>query len=299
VPSFTTIRLTDFRNARCTLAKVEDFSRAENAKVTVDLPLANAVASGLAGNDNGLPMNVSMWMTREVLTVGPDTSVVEAAKIMAEKRVRRLLVAGQGANRLRLLGIISAKDVLHVFPPHVNPFAIVAPDHQPTLAKTVSPLTTTPETPIETAATLMCVHKVGALPVLKERNLAGIITESDIFRAFASLFPDDEKGVRITFDVTQGEDIFGLLAGFCQHHDLKISSLIWTVHDELPVCVVRASGTGVEQMLEELWASGHAVMNVLRFAGTADKRVLTPVSVPVKRRSPADEDAGGGLYNSG
>ena len=248
-------------------------------------------------------MNVSMWMTRTVLTVGPDTPVVEAAKIMAEKRVRRLLVAEKGADRLRLLGIISAKDVIHAFPPHVNPFAIAAPDQRQTLAKvseimTVSPLTTTPETPIETAATLMCVHKVGALPVLRERHLAGIITESDIFRAFASLFPDDEKGVRITFDVTLGEDIFGLLAGFRQRHDLKISSLIWTVHDELPVCVVRASGTGVEKMLEELWDSGHAVMNVLRFEGTADKHVLTPVSVPVKRRSPVVDESGGGLYNS-
>jgi acetoin utilization protein AcuB len=240
-------------------------------------------------------MNVSMWMTREVLTVGPETPVVEAARIMAEKKVRRLLVAEKRTDGLHLLGIASAKDVIHAFPPHVNPFAIVAPDPRQTPTKvseimTASPLTTTPETPIETAASLMCARKIGALPVLRGHILAGIITESDIFRAFTSLFPHDEKGVRITFDATQGEDIFGLLAGFCQRHELKISSLIWTVHDELPVCVVRASGAGVEKMLEELWNSGHAVVNVIRFEEAEDKRVFTPVPVPLKSRSSASKD---------
>src|ERR1035437_5974632 len=104
-----------------------------------------------------ISMNVSMWMTRDVLTVGPETPVVEAAKIMAEKKVRRLLVATQWPDGRHLLGIVSTRDVLHAFPPHVNPFAIVAPDPRQTPTKvseimTSAPLTTTPETPIETAA---------------------------------------------------------------------------------------------------------------------------------------------------
>src|SRR5256885_10646077 len=41
-----------------------------------------------------------------------------------------------------------------------------------------NPLTTTPEAPIEDAARLMRTHKIGALPVVNKRVLAGIITES-------------------------------------------------------------------------------------------------------------------------
>jgi acetoin utilization protein AcuB len=37
------------------------------------------------------------------------------------------------------------------------------------------------------AARLMLTHKISALPVLDEENLVGIITESDIFRAFVEL----------------------------------------------------------------------------------------------------------------
>ena len=211
-----------------------------------------------------------MWMSREVLTIGPETPAAEAAKIMAQNRVRRLLVVEPWADGPHLLGIVSAKDVIHAFPPHVNPFAIEGPDARLTPTTigqimTAATRTTTPETPIEEAAALMCAHKIGALPVLRDQTLVGIITESDIFRAFVSLFGSDEAGARITFDATQGEDVFRLMGRLATRHHLKVSSLIWTRHDQLPVCVVRVAGAAVDAMLDELWSSGHPVVNVIRF----------------------------------
>ena len=143
-------------------------------------------------------------MTRDLLTVTPDTPVTAAAKLMAQSQVRRLMVVEKWDDGLHLLGIISAKDVLHAFPPHVNPFAIEGPDARltPTTVSQImtgSPRTTTPDTPIEEVAALMCAHKIGALPVLREKILAGIITESDIFRALVSLLGSDEEGARIGF----------------------------------------------------------------------------------------------------
>ena len=229
-------------------------------------------------------MNVSMWMTRDVATVLPDTSAAAAAKIMTQKHVRRLLVTEAWPEGPHLLGIISAKDVIHAFPPHVNPFAIEGPDAHltPTTVShimTANPRTVSADTPLEVAAALMCEHKIGALPVYREKSLVGIITESDIFRAFASLFGSDEKGARVTFDATQGEDVFELMAKLSKRHRLKVSSLIWTRHDELPVCVVRVVGDGVDKMLDELWNSGHPVVNVIHFSGPAEKTPAPPKPV--------------------
>ena len=215
-------------------------------------------------------MNVSMWMTRDVLTVVPDTPAAEAAKLMAESHVRRLLVVEPWPDGPHLLGIVSAKDVIHAFPPHVNPFAIEGPDARltPTTVgqiMTASPRTVSPETPIEEAASLMCAHKIGALPVLREKTLAGIITESDIFRAFVSLFGGNDPGARITFDATQGEDVFEVMGKLSKRHRMRVTSLIWTQHDQLPVCVVRVEGDNVDPMLDDLWSSGHPVVNVIRF----------------------------------
>ena len=130
-------------------------------------------------------MNVSMWMSRDTATVTPEMSATDAAKLMAQKKVRRLLVVEHWADGPHLLGIISAKDVIHAFPPHINPFAIEGPDARltpTTVAQimTARPRTTTPDSPIEEAADLMCTHKIGALPVLRDSKLVGIITNRDL-----------------------------------------------------------------------------------------------------------------------
>jgi CBS domain-containing protein len=60
-------------------------------------------------------VTVGEVMTREVLTVGPDTSLAEAATIMAEERVKIVPVAEEG----RLRGVVTRMDILtlHVLNP--------------------------------------------------------------------------------------------------------------------------------------------------------------------------------------
>jgi acetoin utilization protein AcuB len=122
----------------------------------------------------------------------------------------------------------------------------------------------------------MCIHKIGALPVLRDKTIAGIITESDIFRAFVSLFGGKAPGARITFDVTQGEDVFEMMGRLSQRHHLRVASLVWTRHDELPVCVVSVSGGSIDRMLDELWGSGHPVVNVIRFPPDKEGGLAAP-----------------------
>ena len=52
--------------------------------------------------------------------------------------------------------------------------------------------TVEPEESIARAAQLMMVHKFGGVPVVKDRKLVGIITESDIFRFIIQEYADDE-----------------------------------------------------------------------------------------------------------
>jgi acetoin utilization protein AcuB len=126
-------------------------------------------------------------------------------------------------------------------------------------------LTTAPETPIEEAARVMKENKIGSLPVLRENKLAGLITESDIFRAFVSFFEPPQRGARITFDISSGEDVFGFISREAARRKLRVLSLISSRQDNLPVCVVRIAGNDVNPLLDDLWNSGHRVINVLRF----------------------------------
>ncbi|TXT35595.1 MAG: hypothetical protein FD138_1290 [Planctomycetota bacterium] len=214
-------------------------------------------------------MIVSMWMSRNLATVEPQTSVMDAATLMARKHVRRLPVVEQRAAGPHLAGLVSATDIFHAFPADVNPFAAVVPaSSRPPIAvceiMSRHLRTTTPETPIEDAAKMMREEKIGALLVLRNESLVGLITESDIFRAFVSLFDSSKKSVRITFDVSKGEDILAVIATLAAHHGIRVMSLFSCQQEDRPVCVVRVTGKKFDPFLEALWKSGHPVLNILR-----------------------------------
>jgi len=209
-------------------------------------------------------------MTQDVVTIESGTPIIEAAALMARRGIRRLPVVKPGPHGPALVGMVSATDILRAFPSNVNPFAVVAQETQQiplTAGEVMRPApTTTPDTPIEEAAALMRSEKVGALPVLRDGRLVGLITESDIFRAFVDFLASPGCGARITFDMSQGEDVFRLIAQLALKRGVTVVSLISSRQDNRPVCVVRLAGTGVDQMLEDIWNSGHTVLNVLRFS---------------------------------
>jgi acetoin utilization protein AcuB len=215
-------------------------------------------------------MIVSMWMTRGVVSIRPDAPIEEAAALMSHHRVRRLPVVEVHGDKSRLVGMISASDIVRAFPPNLNPFALGALDERPIGLNTGEVMTrqvetTTPATPIEEAAAVMRDHKIGALPVMSDQRLVGLITESDIFRALVSLFSLPGQGARITFDMSRGEDVFGLIGQLAKKRGVRVVSLLSTELDNRPECVVRVAGDQVDKFLDDIWASGHTVLNVLRF----------------------------------
>ena len=94
----------------------------------------------------------------------------------------------------------------------------------------------------------------------------GLITESDIFRAFASFFAPPQRGARITFDVSKGENVFEWLSQSSRRRNVRVLSLITSEQDGVPVCVARIAGAATDEMLDEIWSSGHRVLNVIRYA---------------------------------
>jgi len=212
-------------------------------------------------------MIVSMWMTKNPVTVSMQTPIADAAALMSRRRIRRLPVM-ESPTATALAGILSATDILRAFPPDVNPLSMPANGAtQHVLVEDImrrNPITTAPDEPIEEVARVMGAQKIGSLPVLREDRLVGLITESDIFRAFVSVFNTDSSGARITFDVSQGEDTFALVSRVAVQRKVRVVSLIRSSQNDMPVCVVRITGAGVEEMLDDLWKSGHRVINVLR-----------------------------------
>jgi acetoin utilization protein AcuB len=124
-------------------------------------------------------------MTVPPITTGPDTLVVEARQLMSNRRIRHLLVT----DGPKLLGIITDRDMRLNLPSPATSLSVW--DINYVLARmTVASVMTKSVITVESgrdalvAAHLMLDHKIGALPVVEAGSVVGIITETDLLRAF-------------------------------------------------------------------------------------------------------------------
>lgn len=137
-------------------------------------------------------------MTKEVITVDPETSVEEAAELMSQYNVSGLPVLENG----KLIGIVTEKDLivkdkkLH-FPEYINliggiiyleSYKKFKEEFKKYIAVKVKDLMTkhvetiNPDTSVSEIADLMSREEVNRLPVLDGDELVGIVTRGDLIK---------------------------------------------------------------------------------------------------------------------
>jgi acetoin utilization protein AcuB len=134
-----------------------------------------------------MPMIVKRLMTPSPIATGANTPVLEARQLMVDKRIRHLLVA-EGP---KLLGIITDRDIRLNLPSPATSLSVWEINYllaRMTVdsAMTKSVITVGPHQNAKEAAALMLDHRIGALPVVDGGRLFGIITETDLLRAFVN-----------------------------------------------------------------------------------------------------------------
>ena len=127
---------------------------------------------------------VSDWMTKDVITINPETSLKEAHDIMNGRNIRRLPVV----SHKKVVGMVTLGDIRGAEPSKASSLSVW--EMNDLLAKvkvseimTHNPATIHENVSIGDAAKVMLEKKFSSLPVVDDaEHLVGIITESDIFR---------------------------------------------------------------------------------------------------------------------
>ena len=136
-------------------------------------------------------MIVEDVMTRDVVTLGPDETLRDAIDLLRRERIRHLpVVDGQ-----KLLGIVTDRDVKRATP---SVLAGVGADDYDNSLQTIKvaqlmtrePITVPGHSPLKNAVEIFINKKVGALPVVDDGRLVGILTDIDILRVAFDLLPD-------------------------------------------------------------------------------------------------------------
>jgi acetoin utilization protein AcuB len=145
-------------------------------------------------------MLVGERMSSPVITIHPEMPMQDALKLMHQERVRRFPVVDK---RGKLVGIVSDKDLLNASPSAATSLSVYEVNYL--LSKlTVKEImnrdviTIAEDTPLEEAARIMADNKIGGLPVLRDNEVSGIITETDLFKIFLELLGAREPGIRIS-----------------------------------------------------------------------------------------------------
>jgi acetoin utilization protein AcuB len=195
-------------------------------------------------------MLVRDWMTKDPLTVTPDTPVLEAINLLKQKKFRRLPVVKDG----KLLGLVTDKDLKDAMPSKATTLSVWEMNYllskltvEEVMAKPV--ITVGADEPLEKAALIM------------EDKLVGIITVTDVLRAFIEVLGLRLGGLRITVDIP---DVPGALAQMAQAvPPANIVSIATAAHlDGYQRLVMRVVGEDVEGVPERLKAAGERVVDV-------------------------------------
>lgn len=161
-------------------------------------------------------------MTTNVITVTPDTRVIEIAKLLLERHISAVPVVSDDG---RLLGIVSEGDLIHelgqegakrswwldlLASPEARAEAYLKSHGR--LASDVmtrSIISVAPDTPLPEIARLLEARRIKRVPVLRDGALVGVVSRADLLRGFA-LHPsadaradDRELRERLTVELEQ------------------------------------------------------------------------------------------------
>lgn len=159
-------------------------------------------------------MNVGKRMTSPLVVVSPSLSIMDALAMMNREKIRHMPVV----EKYKLVGIVTKNDLLNASPSKATTLNVWEINYL--LAKITikdvmsSPvITATEDTPIEEAARIMVDNQISCLPVMRGKDLVGIITETDLFKIFLELMGARNPGVRLTAEVP---DVPGTLSRLSQ-----------------------------------------------------------------------------------
>jgi len=180
-------------------------------------------------------MLVKDWMSLPVITIDEDASMQDAMGLLKRHGIRRLPVMKKG----KLTGIITDRDLKSASASDASTLEIHELLYLLTKIKmknimTKDPITVPVDYTVEETAELLLRHKISGVPVLdKERELAGVITQTDLLRVMVSLTGVGKKGIQFGFKLEDRPGSIKEVADVIREHGGRMVSIL-TAYDEAP-----------------------------------------------------------------
>ena len=176
-------------------------------------------------------MIVGRVMTKNPVFVHPDMTINEVRSIMEKDKIGHLPVLNKNNE---LVGLMTRKDLIKAGPSAATSLDMYEISYllskitvKDVMEKKV--IKTVEDEIVEEAARIMADNDIGCLPVMREKVLVGIITDTDLFHVFLNAFGARHSGLRITLTM---QDKPGQLAKLAHAIAEKEGNIVAFVADE-------------------------------------------------------------------
>jgi len=194
-------------------------------------------------------------MVSNPITIQEETSIQDAIVLMKENRIRHLPVVDR---KKKLAGWVTLSDLKQGLMPSML--------GDVSLADLVNrePYTVSTDDDIEVAAKLMYQHKISGMPVVSGGELAGVITETDLFRAFIDMMGILTASSRLDVVVDESPASLQKVLQVIQENGADIISIGHTpLPEERRVCYFRLRLCKTAGIREKLEAEGYEVLTAM------------------------------------
>ena len=180
-------------------------------------------------------MLVRNWMTTDVITITPETSLLKIAKIMRDNGIRRVPVLDSSG---KIVGIVSDRDVRDASPSNATTLDIYEMHYLLAEIKardimTKNPLLLKETDTVEMASMLMLDKKIGGLPIVDAAGkLCGIISEQDVFKALVNITGVREGGIQIGFSIANRQGAMRPVFDLLRQKGARILSVLSSNNNE-------------------------------------------------------------------
>ncbi|MFF2795909.1 acetoin utilization AcuB family protein [Lysinibacillus xylanilyticus] len=206
-------------------------------------------------------MIVEEIMNDEPYTLAPTNTVVEALKLMREKKVRHLPVVDE---EYHVLGVITERDIKEALPSSLRD----EPNSPVFNAKVEeimvkNPLVGHPLDFVEEVALTFYESRIGCLPIVSGGKLVGIVTTTDLLYTYIELTGATEPGSKIEIRVSDTPGIlFEITKVFHEHHANVQSVLVYpdSENTQNKILSIRVKTLNPLAMIEELRKEGFDVL---------------------------------------
>jgi acetoin utilization protein AcuB len=173
-------------------------------------------------------MLVKNWMSKKVITIDRDASMRDAIRLLKENNIQMLPVM----KKTKLVGIVTDRDLKKASASDANSLEIHELKYLIEEIKVEEIMTKDPVTipfnyTLEETAEVLLSHKISGVPVVDhEKNVIGVITEKDLFRALMSLTSFEKRGIQFAFQTEDRPGSIKEIADIFRKYGSRIASIL-------------------------------------------------------------------------